>query len=128
MASSVHSSQKILGILTRRERWGLSWRGWLLVTSAGLAAAYFTFLNIHPYLAVTHRVNTNVLVVEGAIQPSPDQDRPSVRRNKAGFSTLFWRSFRQPNADSILVLAYASVLLPAGRITAGQLLPIATYR
>jgi hypothetical protein len=68
MPSPGHSSQKILGILTRRERWGLSWRGWLLVTSAGLAAAYFTFLNIHPYLAVTHRVNTNVLVVEGAIQ------------------------------------------------------------
>ena len=34
----------------------------------GLVAAYFVFLNIHPYLAVTHRVNTNVLVVEGAIQ------------------------------------------------------------
>ena len=68
MPSPGHSSQKILGILTRRERWGLSWRGWLLVISAGLAAAYFTFLNIHPYLAVTHRVNTNVLVVEGAIE------------------------------------------------------------
>ena len=25
------------------------------------------FLNIHPFLAVTHRVNTNVLVVEGWI-------------------------------------------------------------
>jgi uncharacterized SAM-binding protein YcdF (DUF218 family) len=46
----------------------LSWRGWLLVTSAGLAAAYFAFLSVHPFLAVTHRVNTNVLVVEGAIQ------------------------------------------------------------
>jgi hypothetical protein len=31
-------------------------------------AAYFAFLNIHPFLAVTHRVNTNVLVVEGWIQ------------------------------------------------------------
>jgi hypothetical protein len=61
-------SQKFWRILRRKERWGLSWRGWLLVTSAGLAAAYFTFLNIHPYLAVTHRVNTNVLVVEGAIE------------------------------------------------------------
>ena len=68
MPSSDKSSQKLWGILTRKERWGLSWRGWLLVTSAGLAAAYFTFLNIHPFLAVTHRVNTNVLVVEGWIQ------------------------------------------------------------
>jgi uncharacterized SAM-binding protein YcdF (DUF218 family) len=68
MRSGDHLSQKLWGILIRKERWGLSWRGWLLVTSAGLAAAYFTFLNIHPFLAVTNRVNTNVLVVEGAIQ------------------------------------------------------------
>jgi hypothetical protein len=46
----------------------LSWRGWLLVTSTGLVAACFAFLNIHPFLAVTNRVNTNVLVVEGWIQ------------------------------------------------------------
>ncbi len=67
MLSHDKSSQKFLGIVTRKERWGLSWRGWLLLTSAGLVAAYFAFLNIHPFLAVTHRVNTNVLVVEGWI-------------------------------------------------------------
>jgi len=68
MRSGDHLSQKRWGILIRKERWGLSWCGWLLVTSASLAAAYFTFLNIHPFLAVTNRVNTNVLVVEGWIQ------------------------------------------------------------
>jgi hypothetical protein len=68
MPSYNKSSQRLWGILRRKERLGLSWRGWLLVASAGLAAAYFTFLNIHPFLAVTHRVNTNVLVVEGAIE------------------------------------------------------------
>lgn len=68
MRSGDHLSQKFWGILTRKERWGLSWRGWLLLTSAGLVAAYFALLNIYPFLAVTHRVNTNVLVVEGAIQ------------------------------------------------------------
>ena len=68
MASSGQASQKLWGILRRKERWGLSWRAWLLVTSAGLVAAYFAFLDIHPFLAVTHRVNTNVLVVEGGIQ------------------------------------------------------------
>ena len=61
-------SQKLWGIFIRKERWGLSWRGWLLVTLAGLMAAYFTFLNVHPFLAVTHRVNTKVLVVEGAVE------------------------------------------------------------
>ena len=64
------SSRKLWGILTRKERWGLSWRGWLLLTSAGLVATYFAFLNVHPFLAVTHRVDTNVLVVEGWIQRS----------------------------------------------------------
>jgi DUF218 domain len=54
-------------MMTRKERWGLSWRGWLLASSAGLVAAYLAFLNIHPFLALTHRVNTNVLVVEGWI-------------------------------------------------------------
>src|SRR5438552_4063387 len=68
MRSGDHLSQKLWGIVTRKERWGLSWRGWLLVTSAGLVAAYLAFLNIHPFLAITHRVNTNVLVVEGATQ------------------------------------------------------------
>ena len=54
-------------MVIRKERWGLSWRGWLLLSAAGLVAAYFAFLNIHPFLAVTHRVNTNILVVEGWI-------------------------------------------------------------
>ena len=61
------SSQKLFGILTRKERWGLSWRGWVLLTSAGLLTAYLAFLNVYPFLAVTHRVNTDVLVVEGWI-------------------------------------------------------------
>src|SRR5256886_6843083 len=64
-ASQTKASRKFWGILTRKERWGLSWRGWLLVTSVGLAAAYFAFLNVYPFLATTQRVDTNVLVVEG---------------------------------------------------------------
>ena len=68
MRSGDHLSQKFWGILTRKERWGFSWRGWLLLSSAALAGAYFAFLNVHPFLAVTDRVNTKVLVVEGWIQ------------------------------------------------------------
>jgi len=59
------ASQKFWGIVTRKERWGLSWRGWLLVMSTGLAVAYFAFLNVCPFLTTTQRVDTNVLVVEG---------------------------------------------------------------
>ena len=65
MPSHGKPSQKFWGILTRKERWGLSWRGWLLVTSASVLGLYFAFLNVHPFLAVTHRAKTNILVVEG---------------------------------------------------------------
>jgi hypothetical protein len=67
MGSSGHSSQKLLGILTRKERWGLSWRGWLLLTLGALLAAYLVFSRVHPFLAVTHRADTDILVVEGWI-------------------------------------------------------------
>jgi DUF218 domain len=67
MRSSVHSSQQLWGILRRKERWGLSWRGRLLVLSVVLVTAYVVFLNVHPFLAVTARVDTNILVVEGWI-------------------------------------------------------------
>jgi uncharacterized SAM-binding protein YcdF (DUF218 family) len=61
------TSVKFFGIFVRKERWELSWRGWLIVF-AGIVATLCLFLfRIYPFLAVTHRVNTNVLVVEGWI-------------------------------------------------------------
>jgi uncharacterized SAM-binding protein YcdF (DUF218 family) len=68
MASSGYSSQKLWGLLIRKERLGLSWRGWLLVASIVVLTSYGVLLNVHPFLAVTRRVNANVLVVEGWIQ------------------------------------------------------------
>jgi len=43
----------------------LSWHGRLLVTSVVLLAIYAVVLNVHPFLAVTHRANAKILVVEG---------------------------------------------------------------
>jgi hypothetical protein len=67
MHSYGKSSRKFWGILRRKERWALSWRGWLLGITAGLIAAYFALLSVYPFLAITHRVNANILVVEGWI-------------------------------------------------------------
>lgn len=53
------SSSKLGGMLIRKERWGLSWRGRVLMAGWGLV------LGIHPFQAVTHRVPAHVLVVEG---------------------------------------------------------------
>ena len=69
MHSCGESSQKFWGILTRKERWGFSWRGWLLRISAGLMTAYFALLSVYPFLAITHRVNQMSLVVGGWIAP-----------------------------------------------------------
>jgi hypothetical protein len=60
-----HSRRKLWGTFTLKERWGLSSRGWL-IASGGALLIFFVFLFcIYPFLAVTHRVDTNALVVEG---------------------------------------------------------------
>jgi len=64
-SAAVRGSFKLWGILARKERWGLSWRGRLVLALAVVLAGWGLVLAIHPFLAVTHRVNANVLVVEG---------------------------------------------------------------
>ena len=78
-----HSPEKLWGILVRKERWGLSWGGWLILALLGFSSAVFLLLNIHPFLAVTHRVNTNVLVVEGRIFYLSDGLFTPSRRNSS---------------------------------------------
>jgi DUF218 domain len=53
------------GLLNQKPRWSLSWRGWLLALFACVAFGTTALLTIYPFLAVTHREPTNVLVVEG---------------------------------------------------------------
>src|SRR5436190_8743250 len=63
----MHTPQKFWGTFVRKERWGLSWRGWLIVFAGVLLAFSLFWFRIYPFLAVTHRVDTNVLIVEGWI-------------------------------------------------------------
>ncbi len=56
---------KLWGLLSRKERWSLSLRGWLLVATTVILAVYLFLLAANRFLAVTHRVNSNILVVEG---------------------------------------------------------------
>ena len=58
---------KLFGVFVRKERWGISWQGWLIVLTGIVATLCLFLFRIYPFLAVTHRVNTNVLVVEGWI-------------------------------------------------------------
>ena len=65
MDSSNSSSRKFWGILVRDERWRLSWRGLTLVLTVSAGLVLFAILNVHWFLAVTDRVKTDTLVVEG---------------------------------------------------------------
>jgi uncharacterized SAM-binding protein YcdF (DUF218 family) len=72
VASSVPLTQAaatraMWGMFDRKERWSLSWRGRLIVASALLLVGAFVLRGVYPFLAITHRVNANILVVEGWI-------------------------------------------------------------
>jgi len=55
------------GLFDRKERWSLSWRGRLIVTFALLLVSVLFLKGVYPFLAITHRVDANTLVVEGWI-------------------------------------------------------------
>lgn len=57
--------KKLCGLFTRKERWGLSARGWLLLALFAFITGTALAVGLHPFLAITHRVNADVLVVEG---------------------------------------------------------------
>jgi uncharacterized SAM-binding protein YcdF (DUF218 family) len=54
-----------MGLFTRRERWGLSWRAWLAGGALCCVAAGLVMVKIQPFLALTDRVDSNYLVMEG---------------------------------------------------------------
>jgi len=59
---------KILGNFKAERKLGSLWRGWVLLASVVALTAGCVVLNIHPFLAVTHRTKADILVVEGWIQ------------------------------------------------------------
>ena len=60
-------SVRLGGLLVRRYCWTLSLFAKLLLLSLLIAFAVVVFFGIYPFLAVTHRVDADVLVVEGWI-------------------------------------------------------------
>lgn len=55
------------GLLNRKQRWSLSWRGRVILASLLLLLGVLIFKGVYPFLAITHRVDANILVVEGWI-------------------------------------------------------------
>jgi len=75
-------SYKLFKLLSRRERWGLSPRGWLAVGVVWLLSVYLLVVEAHPFLAVTEKVKGEYLVVEGWIPP--ETLKYAVAEYKAG--------------------------------------------
>jgi uncharacterized SAM-binding protein YcdF (DUF218 family) len=73
------------GLFDRKERWSLSWRGRLILISALLLVGALVFRGVYPFLATNHRIDTDVLVVEGwiheyAIRAAADEFRSGAYR------------------------------------------------
>jgi uncharacterized SAM-binding protein YcdF (DUF218 family) len=62
---SVIRKKRLFGIINRKERWGLSWKGWLVIGVIIIGLVSWSVDDVYPFLAVTGRVDTNALVVEG---------------------------------------------------------------
>src|SRR6185312_15441058 len=65
-AQDAECSQKaIWGLINRKPRWGLSLKGALILLLTFTVTGLICLFTIHPFLAVTHRESTDILVVEG---------------------------------------------------------------
>jgi len=58
-----------LGLLVRKERWRLSWRGWLIALTVAILAVGLFLKNLHSFLALNERIDARTLVVEGWVHP-----------------------------------------------------------
>ena len=56
-----------LGLIERRERWGLTGKGWLLTVGLLAASVALSFVLVFPFLAVSSPLDSNTLVIEGWI-------------------------------------------------------------
>jgi len=67
--SSEQKNRALGGLLVRKYRWALAWWVKLLLVVGGLALAVGAVLGAYPFLAITHPVNADILVVEGWVHP-----------------------------------------------------------
>ncbi len=106
------------GLFVQKMRWTLSWKGRCIVFAALVGSGIFAFQTVRPFLAVTRRVPTDYLVVEGWISPE-SVDRAADEFSKRGYRQIFTtggpvRSHAHPGSTSTLAEWAAGELLKAG--------------
>lgn len=63
-------AKRCFGLMSRRERWGLSLKGWIALWLVIGLIGMGVLRSIHPFLAVTAPVESPVLVVEAWVPPA----------------------------------------------------------
>src|SRR5438093_7701210 len=64
---NAQASTLFWGLVKRKERWGLSWRGRFLLLFLLMGLMVGVVKGVHPFLAITRPVDGEFLVVEGWI-------------------------------------------------------------
>jgi uncharacterized SAM-binding protein YcdF (DUF218 family) len=69
LPSAPREARALGGLMVRRYRWGLSLKAKLLILVALLVLSLVALFGVYPFLALTERVDADVLVVEGWVHP-----------------------------------------------------------
>ena len=77
----------VLGLIRKKERWGFTFGGWLLVLVLVGSAALFGVVEVHSFLALNRPVEGDILVVEGWL-PSYALEEAVKEFNGKGVSLL----------------------------------------
>jgi uncharacterized SAM-binding protein YcdF (DUF218 family) len=93
--------QKCWGMINRRERWGISARGWLVLFSTVAVLGLAFVFTIHDFLAITERVPADVLVAEGWMNPYGIQG--AVNEFKSGHYTKIYTTGGPENGTGVYV-------------------------
>jgi len=73
MPGTPHSpwpDRRCCGLVSRRERWGITWRGWVLAVLLAVVTTALGVRWVHPFLAITAPVETTTVAIEAWI-PAP---------------------------------------------------------
>jgi hypothetical protein len=111
VAPSEKSTRRFFGLQKRKEKWVLTWRGRFAALSALAVLGLIFILTVHPFLAVTDRVDSQYLVVEGwihnyALEESIAEfkSKPYVKLFTVGADPLTGKNIEE--GDSVALEAY----------------------
>jgi uncharacterized SAM-binding protein YcdF (DUF218 family) len=74
---------KRLRLVKRRERWGLTWRGWLVLVCLVLGLVWGIGPRIYPFFAVVQPIAADTLVIEGWVTDDNLEDAATEFRSRS---------------------------------------------